>query len=283
MQNQTTRGLYLLNLFLLMLLIILICVSVYLYRSQNSEDIPITTDDPDTPSTAAEKASEEIKETHTAAENSVMEYAESNGIDYSEYPKSLIELLARNPETKEFVLEYPTEKDLSHTIDLSAYSCDTVPLFMQWDQRWGYLEYGGDVAGLTACGPVCLSMVAYYLTGNEAYDPAYMMEFAKNNGYCVPGDGTSWTLISEGGILLGLDVIEIPLDENRIKANLEVGNPIICVVGPGDFTTTGHYIVLTGLEDGCIRVNDPNSHENSQRLWTYREIKDQIENLWVIR
>ena len=113
--------------------------------------------------------------------------------------------------------------------------------------------------------------------------PDRIIQFSLDNGYCVPGDGTLWTLISEGGIQLGLDVAELPLVESRIYDELEAGNPIICVMGPGDFTTTGHYIVLAGLEEGLIRVNDPNSIANSQRLWSYEEICDQIRNLWAIR
>ena len=54
-------------------------------------------------------------------------------------------------------------------------------------------------------------------------------------------------------------------------------------MGPGDFTSTGHFIVLTGYKDGKISVNDPNSHKNSEKLWSYEDIKDQIMNLWVIR
>ena len=104
-----------------------------------------------------------------------------------------------------------------------------------------------------------------------------------DNGYSVKGNGSAWTLISEGGQKLGLDVIEIPLDRDRVFRNLEVDNPIICVMGPGDFTTTGHFIVLTGVEDGKLRVNDPNSRERSEQLWEYDSIRDQIRNLWVCR
>ena len=220
----------------------------------------------------------------TPAAQSVRQYADANGIPYTAYPDSLIDLLERNPETEDFVLQYPTAHQRPICVDLSAYAdCESVPLFLQWDPQWGYIPYGSDVAGLTACGPVCLSMAAYYLTGDPAMSPDRIIQFALDNGYCVPGNGTSWTLISQGGPQLGLDVTEIPLDEERIIANLEVGNPIICVMGPGDFTTSGHYIVLTGYEDGCIRVNDPNSRANSQKLWTYDRLAPQIDNLWVIR
>ena len=221
---------------------------------------------------------------HTEAERTVMAFAQENGLSYRDYPQSLISLLERNPETKTFVLEYPLEVDQPHTVDLTEYeNSEAVPLFMQWDQRWGYLAYGSDVAGLTACGPVCLSMAGFYLTRDPSFAPDHIIQFASENGYYVPGSGSSWTLISEGGEKLGLDVTEIPLDEDRITRNLQVDNPIICAMGPGDFTTTGHFVVMVGMEDGKIRINDPNSYANSQQLWSFDELKGQIRNLWVLR
>ena len=213
----------------------------------------------------------------------ILRYAEANGLTYEDYPESLIALLERNPETEKFVLEYPTASKQSLAVDLSEYeTCKTVPLFLQWDQRWGYMPYGSDVAGLTACGPVCLSMAAYYLTKDPAYSPDNMIRFASENGYYVSGSGSSWTLISEGAVTLGFTVTEIPLDENRIRKELEAGNPIICAMGPGDFTSSGHFIVITGTQDGFLKINDPNSKTNSQYLWQYAVIKDQIRNLWSI-
>ena len=206
-----------------------------------------------------------------------------NNLSPADYPSELISLLNRNPDTAEFVYHYPLEKDLEFEQDLSEYTTDTVPLFLQWDRRWGYREYGNGIAGLTACGPVCLSMVAYYLSEDTRYTPGYMMTFAEENGYCVPGDGTSWTLFSEGAVSLGFDVTEIPLDMDRIFENLEVGNPIVCAMGPGDFTSEGHFVVMVAVEDGFLRIHDPNSIANSSTLWDYGKLQSQIENLWVIR
>lgn len=218
----------------------------------------------------------------TETELTVKAHAEENNILYAEYPDSLIELLERNPETLTFVLNYPFREELP--IDLSEYDLTQgVPLMMQWDERWGYIKYGSDMVAITGCGPVCLAMAGYYVTGDEGFSPDKMVEFASKNGYYSPGNGSSWTLISEGGVKLGLDVTEIPLVKKRITDNLEVGNPIICAMGEGDFTTSGHYIVLVGLQDGLIRVNDPNSYANSEKLWSYEELEGQIRNLWVIR
>ena len=221
----------------------------------------------------------------TDAQWQVYRYAQEHDIDYNRYPSEIIDLLERNPETEAFVLEYPTAKDQEYTVDLSEFAgSDTVPLFLQWDQRWGYLEYGSDMVAITGCGPVCLAMAGYYVTGGDTdFHPERMVEFAEKSGYYSKGNGSSWTLISEGGVKLGLDVTEIPLVKKRVMDNLEVGNPIICSMRAGDFTTTGHYIVLVGTEDGLIRVNDPNSYINSEKLWSYEQIEGQIRNLWVIR
>ena len=199
-----------------------------------------------------------------------------------EIPQSLLELMERNPETEEFVLNYPNRRE--EKINMRSFDrSEGVPLMLQWDTRWGYLPYGSDMVAITGCGPVCLAMAGYYVTGDEDFSPDKMVEFATENGYYSKGNGSSWTLISEGGVKLGLDVTEIPLVKQKILDYLESGNPIICAMGPGDFTTTGHYIVLAGEEAGLIRVNDPNSRANSEKLWAFEDIEPQFRNLWVIR
>lgn len=214
----------------------------------------------------------------------VRDFAKQNGLSLSEWPEELLELLEKNPEAQEFVLNYPIRKDLNPEIDLTEYlNGNDVPLLLQWDERWGYSQYAGELMGLSGCGPTCLSMVCLYLLDDASYTPRYIAQFATENGYSVSGNGSSWTLISEGGEKLGLDVTEIPLDENRIIRNLEVGNPIICVMGPGFFTSTGHFIVLTEYEDGYVKVNDPNSPNRSEQTWKLTEVMEQIRNLWVCR
>lgn len=214
----------------------------------------------------------------------VRDFAKQNGLSLNEWPEELLDLLEKNPEAQEFVLNYPIKKDLDSEIDLTEYlDSSNVPLLLQWDERWGYSQYAGELMGLSGCGPTCLSMVCLYLLDDASYTPRYIAQFATENGYSVSGNGSSWTLISEGGEKLGLDVTEIPLDENRIIRNLEVGNPIICVMGPGFFTSTGHFIVMTEYEDGYVKVNDPNSPNRSEQTWKLTEVMEQIRNLWVCR
>jgi len=197
-------------------------------------------------------------------------------------PEDIRKLYERNPETADFVFSYKELKGTRGEVDLSEYSeSDEVPLFMQWDKRWGYMEYSGDCVALTGCGPVCLSMVAFHLTKDENMSPDRIVEFAVKNNYYQEGYGSLWTLISEGGEKLGLSVEELPLVESIITEKLEQGIPIICVMGSGDFTSTGHFVVMRKYENGKIYINDPNSFENSEKGWEYESIAPQIKNLWA--
>jgi len=211
----------------------------------------------------------------------IKDYADENGFHFAQYPRSLIELLERNPETEEFVLNFPRREN--QETDLSAYDREMgVPLFLQWDPMWGYEKYGSDYLAVTGCGPSCLAMAGYYLTGSKNMNPADIAEFAEDSGYYAKGYGSSWTLISEGSRRLGLVAAELPLVEKKITDALEAGHPVILAMGEGDFTTTGHYIVLTGLENGLFKVNDPNSITNSEKLWSYEQLESQIRNIWEI-
>ena len=80
---------------------------------------------------------------HGSARDEISHYASSHGYDISDYPQSLIDLYDRNLETKDFVFEYPMKKSKTPPIDLSDLNTSTVPLLMQWDQRWGYQQYAG--------------------------------------------------------------------------------------------------------------------------------------------
>ena len=217
-------------------------------------------------------------------QNPIQRYAKANGISMDQYPEDLLSLYERNKETETFVEEYPLKKDGEPEIDLSDLSsASEVPLLLQWDQRWGYREYGDGIIGITGCGPTCLSMVYIYLTGDTSMNPYQMAQYSQSSGYYVNGTGTSWELMGNGASNLGLDAVQIPLDEDRIIANLEAGNPVICSMGPGKFTKTGHFIVLTEYENGKFKVNDPNSKQRSRHKWSYEDIAESVLNIWVYR
>lgn len=207
----------------------------------------------------------------------------SNNLDLSKYPQEIIELYEKNSETLDFVKNYNNREEyLSKKIDLSGdYKDGEVPLLMQWDKRWGYDSYGDSIIAAAGCGPTCLSMAYIYLTGDTTMNPREMASYADENGYYTKS-GTSWSLWTSGISDLNLSSSEVPLDENVIKKRLDNGNVIICSMGPGDFTTIGHFILIYGYDKNGFYVNDPNRVSNSQKQWNYDTLRNQIKNMWSI-
>ena len=198
-----------------------------------------------------------------------------------EYPDELLELLAGNEETVDFVLNYPEMKDAAPAETVGEVEKGKIPLLLQWDERWGYAVYGDDMIAVNGCGPTAISMIAAGLTGDNTITPYRVAQFSAENGYYAGDSGTSWTLMTDGAQQFGIYGEELGLSESEIYSALKNGHPIICSIKPGDFTSTGHFIVLTGTENGKIRVNDPNSRIRSEKLWDYSTLEYQINNLWA--
>ena len=210
----------------------------------------------------------------------VMEYAEEKEVPFSSYPGSVIELLERNPEAEDFVLNYPFREEKK--VDLSGYDLDGgVPLFLQWDRQWGYLSWGSGCVGVDGSAPMCLAMAGYHVSGgDEKFSPDRVVEFIRKNGYYADGSNAGWTIISRGGTALGLKVRELPLVEGKMTAYLKNGDPVSARMGPGEFD---NYVVLTGYREGFVTVNDPDSRINSEKQWNLEEISGQIRTIWVVQ
>ena len=204
-----------------------------------------------------------------------------------EYSESMLKLAANNPDALDFVENYPKHKsDIKPSGSVTQEELDSaengIPRFQQWDSRWGYLTYGNDNIGINGCGPTCLSMVAAGLLKDTSKSPDAVAEFSVENNYCTVASGTAWSLMSSGAKKLGLKSESVVVGRDSIKAALEKEQPVICSMKPGDFTTTGHFIVLTGLtEDGRLMINDPNSITRSEKRWDIDTIVGQVKSAWT--
>ena len=194
---------------------------------------------------------------------------------------TLRDLLENNPETVDFIKNYPSMKDNPPAEDIGEVTKGVIPHLLQWDERWGYQIYGDNMIAVNGCGPTAISMVAAGLTGDSSVTPYKVAKTAEEQGYYTGESGTSWSLMTDGAQQWGIRGEELGLSREEIFSALENGSPIICSMRPGDFTTTGHFIVLAGVEDGQIRVNDPNSVKRSEELWDYETLEYQINNLWA--
>lgn len=159
-----------------------------------------------------------------------------------------------------------------------------IPLFIQWDERWGNIAYGGSgTIATSGCGPTSAAMVITGLSGNLTgldrngdgiLDPSESAAYSVANGFRIDNQGTSWGFFSNIGAKAGLKVRQYtPSDYQTVLQELQAGHPVIASMTPGVFTRGGHFIVLTGVApDGKIRVNDPNSPDKSKQTWDFNSI-----------
>lgn len=202
--------------------------------------------------------------------------------NHSQYPQELLSALANNPEMADFAAGYPNNNGRSKGSLTAAEKEQDHPLFLQWDPRWGYQSYGsGSCIGLAGCGPTCLSMALFYLTRDEKLTPDKIAEYSMENGYYVEGTGTAWALMEDVPKLYGIKVTQLGADENSIKATLDSGGVVICSVGRGEFTTSGHYILIYGYDSEGLIINDPNCVARSGKRWIFSDIRWQIKNIWA--
>lgn len=202
-------------------------------------------------------------------------------LESGSYEEKILLALANNPEMADFAegslkSGEPLADELSD--DEKEEQC---PLLLQWDRRWGYIPYGDRNIGLSGCGPTCLSMALFALTRDEEETPGRIAEYAMENGYYVQGTGTAWALMTDYPLQRGVHVQEMQMDEYRLKSALDFGRILICAMGPGDFTLSGHFIVIYGYDEEGFFVNDPNCIARSGQKWPFETLNGQIKNIWA--
>lgn len=156
------------------------------------------------------------------------------------------------------------------------------PCLYQKDSQWASEEYANGTIGTHGCGPTALTMAYIRLTGKTDTDPAKMAKFTERCGF-IDNGLTSWLLMSQGAEMLGLTSNVVPANAQAVKDELLADNQVICSVHEGDFTSDGHFILLTDMNaDGTVEIRDPNSEERTARSWDLGRVISQCDNIWSL-
>ena len=225
-----------------------------------------------------------MEEIQTRLKNLADRYPEFQTIydHMDQYPEALLNNLCCNPNMLDFALGYQENYDTTSGT-LEASELDGIPLFIQWDKRWGYDAYGNDVIGLSGCGPTCLSMIVIGLTKNQEATPDKLADYATEHGYYEQNSGTKWSFMDKVAAVYGVQGYYIYLSKDNMQEELSQGHPLVCAMRSGDFTSQGHFIVIAGMEGDKFLVHDPNSIERSQQLWDYDTLQYQISAIWAFK
>lgn len=109
----------------------------------------------------------------------------------------------------------------------------------------------------SGCAATSLSMVIAYLTGNTEQNPSVLFCDSVQRGL-YQGAGWSHETLSYYASAYGVKSSWISNSRSALVKALSEGKPVIAHMGPGIFTSRGHYVVLRGLtSDGKVLINDP--------------------------
>ncbi|WP_072499742.1 C39 family peptidase [Olsenella phocaeensis] len=202
-----------------------------------------------------------------------------NGGAYEQ--QKLLKLAADDPAAIDFVADLPESYPRARSEEYaSGVTKGVVPRLYQWDKRWGYTEYCGRDFGTTGCCPTSFSMVYMAVTGKTDVTPGVAGELAQELDMVDDDAGTYGDFIPTAAERYGLECREVGRSVEVIKAELQSGHVLIANVGPGDFTTAGHFIVLTVWNaDGSVSICDPYSSVRSGQTWDPERLVGQTMRL----
>ncbi len=131
--------------------------------------------------------------------------------------------------------------------------------YSQIDNRWRYNMYSSinnanQTIGTSGCGPTCAAMVVTAVKGTIT--PPEMCDLFVKYGYRSANNGTYWSAFRFVADTFDIGYQETTDIQKAIQL-LENQNYVVASCGNGLFTTGGHFILLTKVENGMIEIYDP--------------------------
>lgn len=198
------------------------------------------------------------------------------------YPPHFQKFAQNYPEAVDFVYAYPEKQDYCpKNFKEEKEKRNGFPLYIQWDERWGYCSYNENTIGTGGCGPTAFAILYAGMTGDYSHNPKTIARFIEKESYCTPGNGTHVEMMTAGAEKLGLVSHPISVVESIFKDYLDKGMPLVINVGPGIFTTGGHFMVIDDYNEDGFMILDPNSYEKTDEVWPFEEFHDQIKFAWA--
>ena len=107
-------------------------------------------------------------------------------------------------------------------------------------------KIGGSTIQAAGCGPTAVAVCYSSLTGKKA-DVPKMCKQAYKHGWYYTGQGCSHSVIPGLSKLYGMQCKGLGTNKDAVEKALRAGHPVVALMGPGDFTKNGHFVVLTRM------------------------------------
>lgn len=167
--------------------------------------------------------------------------------------------------------------------------------YLQTDPRWKAHNYSAKgeqkTIGSSGCGVAVSAMVIASLK-DPSVTPAATALWSMSHGYKALNQGTYYSYFvpqfSAYGIhcdrlnQLNLYGKTVSADHEKALLALKSGDWVIACMGKGNWTNTGHFILLYRFENGFVYINDPASTKETRTKNTWDLFAKQVKYMWVV-
>lgn len=169
--------------------------------------------------------------------------------------------------------------------------------YMQCDPRWGKQDYSApnektDICE-SGCGTTCMAMIlATWL--DDKITPSETTAWSKRRGFKAYKQGTYYSYFKAQSSIFGLKAYQLnsvnlrnksdPTMHKKVKEALSHGHVVIACMGKGNWTRTGHYILLWKVDEDrdIAYVNDPASKEVHRTMGSWKLLQDEVKYYFIV-
>ena len=173
--------------------------------------------------------------------------------------------------------------------DAAASAVSSVPVdYKQGDPRWGKLPYTitgskKQTIASSGCGPTSMAdIMAAWI--DKAITPVEMCDYAIRHGYRSRTGGTAWGIykaVFNSYASRGFAKFVQTRSMATLKAALADGAFAICSMGPGYWTSAGHFICAYKMDDHYVYARDPASKiRKRQKTGAFEDQRKQFFIFW---
>ena len=153
--------------------------------------------------------------------------------------------------------------------------------YKQYDSKWKKILYTitgnkSQTIGSSGCGPTSMADIqATWVDKNVT--PVEMCDYALKHGYRTTNSGTAWGFFKSIADAFGYKDFVQTKSMSSARNAIKNGAFVVASMGPGYWTSGGHYICLWKTDDTYMYANDPaSSSRKKQKLGPFEEQRKQF-------
>lgn len=170
--------------------------------------------------------------------------------------------------------------------------------YLQTDRQWANQAYAvkGETAtvGGSGCGPTAMAMVLA-TWADPKVTPGTECAWALAHGYKALNHGTFYGYFAPAAARYGLSCSQINYASlygnasssyhTQVKKALAAGDMVIACMGPGNWTRSGHFVLVWALREDLdiVYINDPASTLTRRTRGSWKLFRSQVKYYFIIK